>query len=154
MALAGFHAAGMESLASLLALVLTAVALMPAAAHVLELPNKLPLAREAYLTVQQIYRGWNRAGFVVIAAIVATLWFAVVADESAEIPATLAFVAILMTQVVFWVYTYPVNRRTNNWTEAPEDWEQLRDRWEISHAASALLTFAAFVFIAVAILRR
>ena len=83
----------------------------------------------------------------------ATLWFAVVANESAEIPATMAFVAILMTQVVFWVYTVPVNRRTNNWTEAPEDWEQLRDRWEISHAASALLTFTAFVFIAVAILR-
>jgi hypothetical protein len=34
-----------ESLAQLLALVLTAVALAPAAAHVLELPNKLPLAR-------------------------------------------------------------------------------------------------------------
>ena len=72
----------MESLASLLALVLTAVALMPAAAHVLELPNKLPLPREAYLTVQQIYRGWNRTGFVVIAAIVATLWFAVSCSES------------------------------------------------------------------------
>ena len=143
----------MESLAQLLALVFTAVALMPAAAHVLELPNKLPLPREAYLTVQQIYRGWNRAGFVVIAALVATLWFAVVADESAEIPATLAFLAILMTQVIFWVYTYPVNRRTHNWTEAPEDWEVLRDRWEISHAASALLNFTAFVCVAVAILR-
>src|SRR5690349_8052472 len=35
------HACHMESLAQLLALVLTAVALVPAAAHVLELPNKL-----------------------------------------------------------------------------------------------------------------
>lgn len=126
---------------------------MPAAAHVLELPNKLPLPRDDYLIVQQIYRGWNRTGFVVIAALVATLWFAVVADESAEIPATLAFLAILMTQVIFWLYTYPVNRRTHNWTEAPEDWIELRDRWEISHAASALLNFTAFVCVAVAILR-
>ena len=142
----------MESLAQLLALVLTAIALAPAAAHVLELPNKLPLRREQYLTVQQVYRGWNRLGFVVIAALFATMWMAVVADESAEVPATLAFIAILMTQLVFWLYTYPVNRRTHNWTEAPDDWEQLRDRWEISHAANALLTFIAFVCVAVSIL--
>jgi hypothetical protein len=143
----------MESLAGLLALVLTAVALVPAAAHVLELPNKLPLAREAYLTVQQVYRGWSRIGFVVVAATIATLWLAVVSDESSEVPATIAFLAILMTQVVFWLYTFPVNRRTHNWTEAPENWEELRDRWEISHAASALLNFIAFVCVAVAILR-
>jgi hypothetical protein len=142
----------MESLAQLLALVLTAIALAPAAAHVLELPNKLPMARDEYLTVQQVYRGWNRLGFVVIAALLATMWMAVIADESAEIPATLAFIAILLTQVVFWLYTQPVNRRTRNWTEAPEDWEQLRDRWEISHAANALLTFIAFVCVAVGIL--
>src|SRR5688572_27717218 len=143
----------MESLAGLLALVLTAVALVPAAAHVLELPNKLPLAREAYLTVQQVHRGWSRIGFVVVAATIATLWLAVVSDESSEVPATIAFLAILMTQVVFWLYTFPVNRRTHNWTEAPENWEELRDRWEISHAASALLNFIAFVCVAVAILR-
>lgn len=142
----------MESLAGLLALVLTAVALVPAAAHVLELPNKLPLPREAYLTVQQLYRGWSRIGFVIIAALITTLWFAVVAGESAEIPATIAFLAIVLTQVVFWLYTFPVNQRTHNWTEAPEDWEKLRDRWEISHAANALLSFIAFVCVAVAIL--
>ena len=142
----------MESLAQLLALVLTAVALVPAAAHVLELPNKLPLPRDEYLTVQRVYRGWNRLGFVVIAALLATMWMAVVADESSEVPATLAFIAILMTQVVFWLYTFPVNQRTHNWTEAPEDWEKLRDRWEISHAANALLSFIAFVCVAVAIL--
>jgi hypothetical protein len=106
----------MQSLAQLLALVLTAVALAPAAAHVLELPNKLPLHREEYLTVQQVYRGRSRLGFIVIAALIATFWMAVVADESSEIPATMAFVAILLTQVVFWLFTFPVNLRTHNWT--------------------------------------
>jgi len=142
----------MESVASLLALVLTAIALVPAAAHVLELPNKLPLEREAYLLVQQVYRGWSRLGVVVVAALLATLWLAVVADEESEVPATLAFFAVLMTQVVFWTFTFPVNRATHNWTEAPENWEQLRDRWEISHAASAFLNFCAFVCVAVSIL--
>ena len=142
----------MESLAALLALVLTALALIPAAAHVLELPNKLPMEREAYLIVQQVYRGWSFAGIVVIGALIATLWLAIVADERAEVPATLAFMAILLTQVVFWLFTFPVNRRTHNWAEAPEDWKQLRDRWEISHAASAFLNFFAFVCVALAIL--
>jgi hypothetical protein len=52
----------------------------------------------------------------VIAALIATFWMAVVADESSEIPATMAFVAILLTQVVFWLFTFPVNLRTHNWT--------------------------------------
>jgi len=142
----------MESLAGLLALVLTVLALIPAAAHVLELPNKLPMEREAYLIVQKVYRGWSFSGIVVVAALIATLWLAVVADDRAEIPATLAFLAILLTQVIFWLFTFPVNRRTHNWTEVPENWEQLRDQWEISHAASAFLNFFAFVCVAMAIL--
>ena len=143
----------MESVIQLLALVLTALALIPAAAHVLELPNKLPLDREQYLTVQQMYRGWNRVAFVVIPAIVVTTWLAIIADGPAEAPAVVAFVAILFTQVVFWGVTVPVNRRTHDWTEAPEDWERLRDRWEISHAAIAMLNFIALVCVAVSVAR-
>jgi hypothetical protein len=45
-------------IASFLSLVLVALALAPAMAHLLELPNKITLSREDYLTVQQIYRGW------------------------------------------------------------------------------------------------
>ena len=143
----------MVSALELMALVLTAVAFVPAAAHVIELPNKLPLPRDAYLTVQRIYRGWAYFGFVVIGALLVTAWLAVIVDGDAALPVTLAFCSILLTQVVFWVFTYPVNRRTRNWTEAPEDWEDLRDRWEISHAASALLNFVALVCVAAAILQ-
>jgi len=142
----------MESLAALLALVLTAIALAPGAAHVLELPNKLPMHRDEYLTVQRVYRGWAYLGIVVVAALAATLWFALIADGPAEAPAVIAFCAVLATQIVFWVFTFPVNRRTRDWTRAPENWEKLRDRWELSHAASAVLNFIALVCIAVAIL--
>ena len=31
-------------------------------AHLFELPNKIHLSREDYLTVQQIYRGWALLG--------------------------------------------------------------------------------------------
>jgi hypothetical protein len=143
----------MEALAGLLALVLTALALAPGAAHVLELPNKLPMEREEYLLVQRLYRGWALLGFVVVAALGATLWFALVAQGPAEPPAVFAFLAVLATQIVFWVYTFPVNRHTHNWRDAPvEDWRRLRDRWELSHAVSALLNFIALVCVAVAIL--
>jgi hypothetical protein len=141
----------MEPLLQLLAVVLTALALIPAAAHVLELPNKLPLQREEYLTVQQVYRGWNRIGFIVLPAIAVTMWLAIISEGPAEAPAVVAFVAILFTQVVFWGYTFPINRLTHDWTEAPDNWEQLRDRWEISHAASAVLNFIALVCVAVSI---
>lgn len=141
----------MESVVQLLAIVLTALALVPAAAHVIELPNKLPMPREDYLTVQRMYRGWNFSGYVVVAALFTTLWLAGLSDGDARVPAFIAFLAILATQFVFWGYTYPVNRRTHNWTLVPADWERLRDRWEISHAISALLNFLALVCVAAAI---
>lgn len=56
-----------------LALLFTALALAPALAHLLELPNKIGLSREDYLTVQQIYRGWALLGFVVVGALLSNL---------------------------------------------------------------------------------
>jgi hypothetical protein len=38
-----------------------------------ELPNKINLTRDNYLTVQQIYRGWALLGFVVAGALPSTL---------------------------------------------------------------------------------
>jgi hypothetical protein len=40
-------------------LLFAALALAPAMTHLLELPNKINLSCEDYLTVQQIYRGWE-----------------------------------------------------------------------------------------------
>jgi hypothetical protein len=136
-----------------LAIVLTALALGPGMAHVMELPNKLPMSREAYLTVQRVYRGWNRIAFVVIGALIATLLLTITVDGDAFVPALMAFLAILGTQVVFWTLTFPVNRATRNWTSVPVDWQRLRDRWELSHAISAVLNFIAVVCVAVAALR-
>jgi hypothetical protein len=140
-------------LIQLLALVLTSLALVPAMAHVLELPNKLAMSRETYLTVQRMYRGWDFLEFIVIGAMITTLILVITADDAAFAPALIAFFAIAATQVVFWTFTFPVNRRTENWTLTPEEWEPLRDRWELSHAASAVLNFIALVCVALAILR-
>jgi hypothetical protein len=142
------------ALVEFLAVILTALALVPGAAHVMQLPNKLPMTREMYLIAQRLYRGWNMSAFVVIGALIATLILMLEADEQAFAPALIAFLAIVATQIVFWTFTFPVNRRTHNWTQAPqENWQSLRDRWEFSHAASAALNFIAVVSVTIAVLR-
>jgi hypothetical protein len=140
-------------LVEFLAVVLTALALAPGMAHVMELPNKLPMTREAYLIVQRVYRGWNLLAFIVIGALIATLVLVLSVDGDAFVPALIGFLAIVATQVVFWVFTFPVNRLTRDWTQVPDDWQRLRDRWEFSHAASAVLNFIAIVCVTVAVLR-
>jgi len=59
---------------------------------------------------------------------------------------------VLATQVVFWLITFPVNRRTRNWTAVADDWIRLRNRWEYSHAASAMLNLGAVVNVIIAVL--
>src|SRR3546814_2690209 len=51
------------------AIVLTALALVPAGAHYFELWNKIDLSQEHYFVVQGIYRGWALFGFVLLPAI-------------------------------------------------------------------------------------
>ena len=127
------------------AVILTALALVPSGAHVLELANKIGLDRENYLTVQQIYRGWAWLGGVLIAAVLANGCAAVVARrrKSAMILAAAASILMCVTLGIFFTWTFPVNQATNNWTIAPAGWQALRTQWEYSHAASALVTFLA-----------
>jgi hypothetical protein len=135
--------------------VLAALALVPAMAHVLEMHSKMALSRADYKTVQQLYRGWSLAGVVVVGALTAT---AVLAYLLRHDPATFAlalaaFACIVGTQVVFWIWTFPVNKATSNWTVLPDDWETLRRRWERSHAASAALNLTALLCLAALLAR-
>jgi hypothetical protein len=66
-------------LVQFLALILTALALVPSGAHLFELPNKIGLTQEQYFTVQAIYRGWALFGIVLIPAAAANLLLAIVA---------------------------------------------------------------------------
>jgi MFS family permease len=137
-------------------LLFAALALAPAMAHLLELPNKINLSREDYLTVQQIYRGWALLGFVVAGALLSTLalTIAVRQERKAFIFAAIALLCIVGTQVVFWTYTYPANKVTNNWTMLPDNWIELRRQWEYSHATSAILNLVALVMLILSALAR
>jgi hypothetical protein len=124
-------------------------------AHLLEIPNKMGLSGADYLTVQQIYRGWAWLGIIVFLAIFANLILTIKlrTQPAAFRYAAIALTALLGTQAVFWIFTYPVNRITDNWTQLPDTWPQLRRQWEYSHAASALLEFCAVTALALLLLR-
>ena len=127
------------------AIVLTALALVPGGAHLFELPNKIGLDQEAYFTVQAIYRGWALFGFVLFAALLADLALTVVLAfrRRPYVLPLLAFLLVAATLAIFFVWTYPANRATSNWTLPTPNWTTLRMHWEYAHAVNAVLTFIA-----------
>ncbi len=141
-------------LLSFAALLFTALALAPAAAHVMELPAKIKLKDADYLIAQRLYRGWHFVGIVVAAALLTTLALTLVSRTEPWVfaAALAAFFCIAGTQAIFWSLTFPVNRATANWSMLPANWRRLRRRWEFSHAASALLNLAALVAVILAVL--
>ena len=131
--------------AQFLAIVFTALALVPAGAHLFELPNKIGLAQDEYFVVQNIYRGWALFGIVLFGALAANLTLAVMVRRQ-RAPFWLAFLAFLLvaaTLAIFFTWTYPANQATSNWTEVPANWQELRTQWEYAHATNAVLTFLA-----------
>lgn len=126
-------------------ILLTALALVPAGAHLFELPNKIGLSQEAYFTVQGIYRGWALFGVVLIGSILANTAFAILLRRQggAFWLALLASALMVATLIVFFAWTYPANRATSNWTTEPANWRELRVQWEYAHATNAALTFLA-----------
>ena len=57
--------------------------------------------------------------------------------------ALVALVCMVATLVIFFIWTYPANVATNNWTVVPDNWATLRLQWEFAHATNAVLTFLA-----------
>lgn len=153
----------------IVALLLVATAWAFALAHAAEYPGKMRLGRDDYLKVQTIYYpGFTIGGASEPLAMVASA--ALLAMTPLEAPRfwliLLTLLGTIATQAVFWLVTQPVNRI---WTRQLDmgrtgaaffstggeaqgsDWTQLRDRWERSHIARALLMTAALVSLVVAI---
>lgn len=140
--------------ARFLSLLFVALTLAPSMAHLLELPNKIGMSREDYLTVQQIYRGWALLGLVILGALLSTLVLSVMLwKRSKNVSLVLtAFLCLLAAHVLFWIYTYPANSETQNWTILPDHWTDLRRQWEYSHAAGAILNLIAFIALILSVL--
>jgi uncharacterized membrane protein len=133
--------------AHFLSLLFLALALGASLAHVYELPNKIGLSADDYLTVQQIYRGWALLGIAVFGALLSTLALAIMLrGEGKRFFLVLgALLCIVGAQAI-------LNQATSNWTLLPAAWVALRDRWEYSHAAGAALNLAAFILLVLSLL--
>jgi hypothetical protein len=142
-----------------LSLLFTALVLGPSLAHLLELPNKIKLSADAYLTVQQTYQGWAWLGIVIAGQILSTLALVVVlaarhAPTDVSLPALVALLCATAAQVLFWIFTYPANTLTENWTVLPDAWQALRIQWEYSHATGAALNLIAMIALILSLLAR
>ena len=137
-----------------LAVLLTALAFVPAGAHLFELPNKIDLPRDAYLTVQGIYAGWAWFGIVDLAALVLNVVLAVRLRRQRPAvyfawAAALCFVAFF---AIFFTWTFPANQATANWTAMPDDWSGLRREWEYSHTANAVVMLIALCSVTLSVI--
>jgi hypothetical protein len=166
----------MLTVLQVIAVFMAAVAMALALAHALELPGKLRLDQETYRAVQTIYYpGFTIGGASEVLAILATLALLLVSARdggvSAWIPAWIlaGLAALLAMHATYWIFTHPVNKF---WLEGQDlkglgkgffgfdplplgrasdgdaAWQQLRDRWEYSHVARAILGAVALIALA------
>jgi len=144
------------SAAFFVALLATALALGGAAAHAFELPNKIGMGAHEYFVAQQLYRGWNRLAFLLAVELggMLAVIFLFRAQPLVRRPALAALASLVAAQAIFWIWTFPANQATRNWTVQPQDWEALRQQWEYSHLAGAAFQLLAMAALVVAVLRR
>lgn len=152
----------------ILTIVLVSVAVALTLAHALELPGKLRLDKETYVTVQTIYYPGFTIGAVFgeFGAMLATLVLLVLTPfGSAAFWFTLsALVSLLIMHGLYWAFTHPVNKfwlkdqqlagagaaffavggeTGAKWND--RDWASARDQWEHSHVARAVFALLALI---------
>ena len=157
----------------IVSIVLVALAMAPALAHVLEFPGKSRLTKDAYLSVQPIYYpGFTVAGGIgEVGGLISVLAILVLTPQNvlAFWLRLVALVAMLGMQIVFWLVTQPANKfwlqstTLGGFGEAffsvgshhvrpddPDGWKKIRDHWEYSHMVRAALAAVSFLLLVVA----
>lgn len=165
----------MVHLLQILSVIVVSIAMALSLAHALELPGKLRLDRDAYLAMQSIYYpGFTIGGASEPVSILVTLVL-LIATPTATTPFWLtlvALIALVLMHIIFWLVTQPVNKywlAGENLSDASArffsvnaarsgavvmpEWTALRDRWEYSHLARAILAALAFVLLVIAVVR-
>jgi len=130
-------------LVAVIAVVTTGLSAGVALAHLLELPNKMLLAAEDYLWVQQrLYEGFGRVlGPIEAIAFLSAIAFTVLIRNQrlSLLWSLLASIGIALALVIWQWHNGPVNTAVATWTveTLPTDWMTYRDRWEYAHAVRA-----------------
>jgi hypothetical protein len=142
-----------------LTIMLVAIALSAALAHLMELPGKMSydgplyvkLHRTLYPTFGQT-AGWAEG--VALLSVIGLAW--AVRNRAGAFPLTATAAACqLAAMAVFLVFVLPANRTMASWPlEAiPTGWERWRNQWEYGHAARALLELVALAALVLSVVR-
>jgi hypothetical protein len=127
----------------LMAIALTAVALMSAGAHVFGLSANLSLKQEDYVTLQSAHRDWALfVGAMLLSASAIGFHAYLVRANSTSFGWSIAALGLLcMAQLMFWIVAFPIEAQTGGWTAPPVDFDSARRQWEYAFAGSGVLSF-------------
>ena len=137
-------------------LFLTSIVLAVGLAHLLSLPNKIVLSNEEYIVAQRAYDNWSLASIIILCAIVSTFLQAIRLRGRRDVfvPAVIATICLVIALVIFWLFTFPANQQTHNWTTLPVNWIDIRNKWEYSQAAAAIFELIALVMVIISVLNK
>jgi hypothetical protein len=146
----------MKNLVRFTALLLSIITTSALMAHLLALPGKIHLPAADYLTVQHIYSGWAFLGICEFGAIILSIIWTIQEQRHMRWFGWLftATSLLVVSMAIFFLYTFPANQATANWTKLPGHWEALRKQWEYSHAVRAGLNLLSVSLLLWMLLRR
>jgi hypothetical protein len=160
---------GAMAMLTLVAVFLVAVTMGLSLAHALEFPGKARLAEPTYRAVQAIYYpGFTIGGLIgeFGALIVLPVLLALTPVGTEQFWWTAISLALLvLAHLTYWFVTHPVNGAWLKDTElagaarvffgtrssTESNWVRMRNLWEFSHVARAVLAAASFVVLLVAV---
>ena len=157
---------------------LVSVAMALSLAHALEFPGKIRLHKEQYIATQSIYYPGFTIGGGIGEGLGLLATFILLVLTPRNFPAfwwtLIAFIALAIMHLVFWIITQPVNRhwlaglplshsasiffaigdiavRGADQTDRSDQWKHWRDRWEYSHIIRAVLAGISLISLTVAV---
>jgi hypothetical protein len=136
-----------------LTLMLAALCMGTTWAHFLEMPAKIKLDGPTWLMLlQTIYPpmfGTVGAFFEIAAPIAAVVLAFLLRGRPAFRWTLLGALCLIAADAAFWIWVAPVNATLVPLSAdtLPPDWAALRDQWEYTHAARALLQLAGLGFL-------
>jgi hypothetical protein len=149
MAVAGIPVHDIVYFIAIMASVLT---LGMALAHLFAFPNKMAMSREDYFAAQAAYLGWFQIWVALLVQLVALVALAILHRHEPFVlwPVVISLLCFVASQAIFWMFTFPANTATQNWTTIPDNWEALRRSWEYSHAAAAVIGIVGMASLVIA----
>jgi hypothetical protein len=133
----------------LVTIMLTALSMGTALCHLLEMPAKITYEGALWLTLlQTLYPpafGTIGAFFEVGAVVTAVMLAFLVRRRPAFVWTLLGALCLVVAHAAFWIWVAPVNATMSPLTPEtlPADWMRLRNQWEYTHAARAVLQIVA-----------